>query len=117
MIPSTPAERLKWARERHGKHATATDAARAYGWPVSTYLGHENADRNPSRAAAKRYAKVYRVRWEWLLEGEGPPARAGGAVKIVGVVGPAGKVNFYPAEKLLETVEQPPSEDSATVAL
>lgn len=38
-------ERLAWARRHHGAHRTATDAARAFGWPVSTYLGHENGDR------------------------------------------------------------------------
>ena len=72
MALETPAQRLVWARKKHGKYSTPTDAARAFGWKVSTYLGHENTDRNPSRAAAKKYAKAYKVRWEWLLEGEGP---------------------------------------------
>lgn len=70
------AERLRWARERHGRYPTPTEAARAFGWTVSTYLGHENGDRNPSRQAAKRYARAYRVRWEWLLDNEGPPTIA-----------------------------------------
>ena len=73
MALETPARRLQWARRQHGKYSNPTDAARAFGWTVSTYLGHENGDRNPSRAAAKKYAKAYRVRWEWLLEGEGQP--------------------------------------------
>lgn len=73
MAQDSPAQRLQWARKQHGQYGSPTDAARAFGWPVSTYLGHENADRNPSRAAAKRYAKAYGVRWEWLLENEGAP--------------------------------------------
>lgn len=76
MALETPAQRLIWARKKHGAYNNPTDAARAFGWTVSTYLGHENGDRNPSRDAAKRYAKAYRVRWEWLLDADGPPTQA-----------------------------------------
>jgi phage repressor protein C with HTH and peptisase S24 domain len=70
----TIAKRLKWARERKfGKDSTATDVARERGWTVSTYLGHENGDRNPSRETAKKYARTFGIRWEWLLENEGSP--------------------------------------------
>lgn len=69
----TPAARLKWARERHGRYRNPTDAARAFGWNVSTYLGHENGSRIPKRSAAIKYSRVYGVRWEWILEGDGPP--------------------------------------------
>ena len=31
MILDTPAKRLKWAREHHGKYAGPTEAARAFG--------------------------------------------------------------------------------------
>lgn len=117
MDPTTPARRLVWAREQHGKHPSATAAARAYGWPVSTYLGHENGDRNPSRAAAKRYARAYHVRWEWLLEGEGQPTAKRRRVKIIGFVGARGEVTLYPPDKIVETAEQPPGEDIATVAI
>lgn len=65
----SPAARLKWARETRSKYGTATEAARAFGWTVPTYLGHENGDRNPSRSAAMRYAEAYKVPWAWLLEG------------------------------------------------
>ena len=51
----TIGSRLKLARAQAG-HANASAAARAFGFPVSTYLGHENGDLVPSRAAAKRYA-------------------------------------------------------------
>lgn len=97
----TVAKRLKWAREKHGRytgHGGATAAARAFGWAVSTYLGHENGDRAPSRAAAKKYAKAYKVRWEWLLENEGSPAlRSGGAtVPIDGYVGAGAEFTPFP---------------------
>src|SRR5690349_11202663 len=65
----TPAKRLRWARENRSNYDTATKAALAHGWTVSTYLGHENGDRNPSRTAAKRYGDAYRVPWVWILEG------------------------------------------------
>ena len=64
----TPAERLKRARLKAG-FRTATDAARAHGWVISTYLGHENGDRVPSRNCAKRYANAFHTTWDWLLEG------------------------------------------------
>lgn len=74
----TPAKRLRWARERDKRYSTPTEAARAFGWTVPTYLGHENGDRNPSRDAAKRYAEAYKVPWAWILEGGPPPDRNSG---------------------------------------
>jgi len=73
---STPGKRLQWARKNHGLYQSPTDAARAFGWPVSTYLGHENGDRVPGRPKAKRYAMAYGVRWDWILEGGGDPKAA-----------------------------------------
>jgi transcriptional regulator with XRE-family HTH domain len=75
-------ERLKQARIAAG-YATPTEAARAFGWAVSTYLGHENGDRNPSKVAAKRYANAFRTTAGYLLYGEqtpisGQPAASGG---------------------------------------
>ena len=82
-------DRLQWARKNHGKYKSPTEAARAFGWTVSTYLGHENGDRIPSRNLAKKYAKAYRVRWEWLLEGEGKPT-SGEKVRTTHAVGYVG---------------------------
>jgi transcriptional regulator with XRE-family HTH domain len=92
MALDSPGKRLIWSRERHGKHKTATEAARAYGWTVPTYLGHENGDRNPSRGAAKMYAKRYGVRWEWLLDGEGPAAPKRRVASAAGYVGAGAEV-------------------------
>jgi transcriptional regulator with XRE-family HTH domain len=73
MELNTPARRLRWARETKTSYSTGTDAARAFGWTVSTYLGHENGDRQPSVKAAKRYAAAYKVPWTWILDGGPPP--------------------------------------------
>lgn len=112
MRLSTPGERLQWARKNHGKYGTATEAARAFGWTVPTYLGHENGDRNPSREAAKKYAKAYRVRWEWLLEGEGKPTTGGkpATAHAVGFVGAGAEVMPFDDHSAgrLEEVDIPP---------
>jgi transcriptional regulator with XRE-family HTH domain len=113
----SPHQRLRWARQQHGQYVTPTDAARAFGWKTSTYLGHENGDRNPSRAAAKRYARAYRVRWEWLLDKEGSPTIARSSAKIIGEIGPGAKVHLYDDSKSLELSETPPGTVASTSAL
>jgi hypothetical protein len=115
MVLDSPAARLKWAREQHGKYGTPTDAARAFGWPVSTYLGHENGDRNPSREAAKRYGRAYRVRWEWVLEGEGPP-RDEHRAPVVGHVGAGAAMYFEDGQGPFGDVTLPQSAPDHTVA-
>jgi hypothetical protein len=117
MDLDSPAERLRWARQQHGQYPTPTDAAKAFGWTVSTYLGHENGDRNPSRNAAKRYARAYRVRWEWLLENEGPPRAGKQTVKLVGYVEEGSKVKFYESTEVKEISDLPPDVGIATVAI
>jgi len=72
MELDTPAKRLRWARKFKSKYLTGTEAARAFGWPVPTYLGHENGDRKPSVRAAKKYAAAYKVPWVWILDGSTP---------------------------------------------
>lgn len=76
----TPGKRLKWARENRTNYKTASAAARAFGWTLPTYFGHENGDRTPSRNAAKRYAEAYKVDWVWILEGGPVPGEARGVV-------------------------------------
>ena len=107
-----PAARLRWARKQHGKFPTATEAAKAFGWTVPTYLGHENGDRNPSRDAAKKYGKAYKVRWEWLLEGEGQPKKGGTRTAMaVGYVGAGAEITPIDDHAFgagLEEVDIPP---------
>jgi transcriptional regulator with XRE-family HTH domain len=117
MDLDSPDARLRWARQQHGQYPTPTDAAKAFGWTVSTYLGHENGDRNPSRDAAKRYARAYRVRWEWLLEGEGNPTTGKSAGRLVGSVDAGSHVFLYDNSKILEISETPPGAIATTSAL
>lgn len=64
------AARLKSAR-RHKGFRTATEAAKAMGVPVPTYLGHENGSRG-FLTDIPRYARFFGVRWQWLQRDEGP---------------------------------------------
>ena len=66
-----PAERLRIARLRAG-YETGKDAAEALGFPVSTYLGHENGSRGYPAKKAAVYARKFKVREQWLLYGVGP---------------------------------------------
>ena len=68
---SDPAERLRIARLRAG-FSTAKEAATALGFPVSTYLGHENGSRGYPASKAFTYARRFKVREQWLLYGVGP---------------------------------------------
>ena len=67
----TPAERLRIARIRAG-FETAKEAAEAMGFPVSTYLAHENGSRGYPASKAFTYARKFKVREQWLLYGVGP---------------------------------------------
>jgi hypothetical protein len=66
-----PAERLRIARLRAG-YETGKEAAEALGFPVSTYLSHENGSRGISAKRAVTYARKYKIREQWLLYGVGP---------------------------------------------
>jgi transcriptional regulator with XRE-family HTH domain len=69
-------ERVKWARRRQFESATA--AAMAAGMKDGTYRCYE---RGPGSAKfitldykyAKKFAQLFKVRWEWLLDGTGEP--------------------------------------------
>ena len=67
---STPAERLKQARQRAG-YTEAKAAAEAMGVVVSTYIQHENGTRGFPPGRAERYAKFFRTTPQWLLYGHG----------------------------------------------
>lgn len=69
-------ERVKWARSL--RFGSATAAAAALGFKEGTYRCYE---RGPDSAKfipleykhAKTFAKEFKVRWEWLLDGIGEP--------------------------------------------
>ena len=65
------AERLRVARLRAG-FETAKEAAEAMGFPVSTYLAHENGSRGYPAKKAATYARKFKVPEVWLLYGTGP---------------------------------------------
>lgn len=111
----TPGRRLRWAREKDKRFETATAAAKAFGWTVPTYLGHENGDRNPSRSAAKRYADAYKVPWAWILEG-GPLPNKGAKrhdeqleTPVRHYVGAGDEVHLFDGESDSEAVDYTPA--------
>lgn len=65
----TMSDRLRDARIASG-YSSASLAAKAHGWRVSTYIAHENGqnDYNPERA--EMYAKAFKTTGEWLLFGK-----------------------------------------------
>ena len=72
MADQGMADRLKRARELDGRFKDASEAARSLRIAPPTYLAHENGSRG-FRASAAKYARFYKVRLEWLLEGMGTP--------------------------------------------
>ena len=72
-------DRVKWSRQRRFESAAA--AAEALGMKEGTYRCYE---RGPDSAKfirldynhAKPFAQAFKVRWEWLLEGEGSSSAA-----------------------------------------
>lgn len=83
-IMNDPAARLRIARMRAG-YPTGKDAAEALGFPVSTYLGHENGSRGYPAKKAEVYARKFKVREQWLLYGvgDGPGENTGPKAEVV----------------------------------
>lgn len=73
---NTPGERLKHIREQRG-FATARDAARSYGWDISTYHSHENGNRGIPPDAAIKYARAFSFTLDWLYRGASNDATQG----------------------------------------
>ncbi len=62
--------RLAFARSQ--KYPSASAAARAHGWVVSTTSQHENGDRNLTADFAIKYAEAYDVSLDYLYFGKTP---------------------------------------------
>ena len=62
------ATRLRQARIEAG-YSSASSAARAHGWRVSTYTAHENSQNQYDAAQAEKYANAFNTQAEWLLLG------------------------------------------------
>jgi len=67
---TTPSDRLIEARRRAG-FETAAEAARALNIAESTYAGHENGSRGIKLPSLDRYAKFFKVNFDWLVTGKG----------------------------------------------
>lgn len=63
-------ERLTAARLAAG-FTSAADAAEALGVVYSTYAGHENGSSGFRPATGEKYARKFKVRFEWLMRGAG----------------------------------------------
>lgn len=87
QIMTDAAERLRIARLRAG-FETAKEAAEAMGFPVSTYLAHENGSRGYPAKKAEIYARRFKVREQWLLYGvgEGPGESGNHVAEIVNII-------------------------------
>jgi len=82
-----PYSRLVSARIAAG-YKTAVAAAEAMGVKPVTYIHHENGTNGLSRAG-ERYAKFFRVSFEWLMHGRGQ-MRPGSEGRVVGIHGAVG---------------------------
>lgn len=112
------ATRLREARSR--RYESGSDAARAHGWKVSTYLAHENGQNALRLDAAKKYARAFRVPWLWLFSGEGSSEPDGEPAKVplVGYVGAGAEAHFYAgADNPDELVDAPDNATESTVAV
>lgn len=112
------ADRLQRARKKAG-YDSPTDAARAFGFPISTYLSHENGTRGLRVEAATRYARAYKVNASWLLTGRGDPNDQP-QIPVVGYVGAGAEIfaiDDYAQGGGLEYVEAPPDAGPDTVAV
>ena len=115
---STPADRLKQARQAAGYTSAAAGAARA-GVKYYTYVQHENGTRGIPADRAALYARAFAVEPQWLLYGRGGkgPRRP---IPVVGYVGAA--TEFHGSDDHahgsgLDEIEAPPGVADGAVAV
>lgn len=116
-----PKDRLRDARAKAG-YEDAVDAARAYGWTESTYIHHENGTRGLKPDVARKYAKAFKVKPEWLLYGD--PSMKRGAIEpkpktvdIVGYVGAGAEAYFFGDQGPVGEAPAPEGATDETVAV
>jgi len=96
-VQNEPFQRLALARQRAG-YATASEAARAFGWNENTYRSHENGERGLRIDVAYKYAKAFKVDVDFLVLGrEGSVTFEADNHKIIGYVDEEGSFVEYPA--------------------
>lgn len=115
---STPAERLKQARQAAG-FATAADGAARSGVKYYTYVQHENGIRGIPAERAASYARAFGVEPQWILYGRG--GRGGRhPIPVVGYVGAATEfhgVDDHAHGAGLDKIEAPPGVPEGAVAV
>lgn len=99
-----------------------TEAARAFGWNISTYLSHENGTRGLRPPVAERYAKAFRVPAEWLLyargRGKAVAAEPPRTVPLVGYVAAGAEAYFDTgAQGEFGRIQAPAGSTDETVAV
>lgn len=87
-----PNDRLKELRLRKG-FERAADAARAYGWPVTTYQAHENGSRGLKLDAAHRYARAFGSTAAYILTGANPVQSVSQTINQVALVNVVAKAS------------------------
>ena len=101
--PMDKHERLQKARERAG-FGSASSAAKSLGIAVSTYISHENGNREFNADHAKRYARRFAVTPEWLLWGDGEMTTSTPADETpLNLTAPFG--DMYDAEAISDALE------------
>lgn len=65
-------KRLQKARKLRGFASPEEVIERYPSWKLDTYKSHEFGRRAPRLDTVKAYAKSFAVRWQWLLDNDGP---------------------------------------------
>jgi len=103
--------RLKWARQRDARYPTTKAFAGSVGLSEHGYAAYERAPGSSkhtplSYEQAFPWAQRLRVRWEWLLKGEGAPW-----------IDDSDQRRWSPqAQRIAEMVDSAPEEDQERIA-
>src|SRR5687768_16416916 len=104
----SPGKRLRWARGRAKLERSAAVARVQV--PYSTYADYENDHRVPGRENAIALGRLFKVPWEWILEGPpGPPPSAKKEPElpvVKGLIGAGPEVEL--SDELNDPIELPP---------
>ncbi|MEH3118867.1 MAG: helix-turn-helix transcriptional regulator [Methylorubrum populi] len=98
MPKREPFQRLTDLRRQSG-YASASDAARAFGWNENTYRSHENGERGIRRDVAFKYAQAFTTTANYILFGESPSnhyeRKFSNNIPLVGNVEGTDKVYYF----------------------
>lgn len=112
----TASDRLREARTKAG-FSYASEASNRHGWNQVTYRSHENGTRAFDPDVARKYARAFGVKPEWLLYGK---TSGKNEIPIVAYVGAGAEFHFYDDHERgggLDTVEAPPGVNEKSIAV